>query len=178
MPPSHIPQSNLIDRLHYPLVAADLVQPDSAQPLQLGCVELDFEDLSAFEQVRDQYSGLGIKFAGAIALQPSNPAFLPRSGSVVLMPMTNGLSLSAYLYRTAQTVGAFVTGTKQVRLTAFNREGKVIAQSDTGARQYVQEQRQTVDPLPQRKLELTAGGIARVEFASDAPFTMDDFFCG
>ncbi|NJN92405.1 MAG: hypothetical protein HC840_05845 [Leptolyngbyaceae cyanobacterium RM2_2_4] len=67
MPPSHIPQSNLIDRLHYPLVAADLVQPDSAQPLQLGCVELDFEDLSAFEQVRDQYSGLGIKFAGAIA---------------------------------------------------------------------------------------------------------------
>lgn len=178
MPPSHTPQSNLISRLHCPTVSIGLIQPEPAQPLQLGRVELDFEDLSAFEQVRDQYSGLGIKFAGAIALQPSNPAFLPRSGSVVLMPMTNGLSFDIYLYRATQTVGAFVTGTKQVRLTAFDADGKVIAQSDTGVRQYVQEQRQTVDPLPQHKLELTAVGIARVKFASDTPFTLDDFFCG
>jgi hypothetical protein len=164
--------------LHCPAVSAGLIQPEPAQPLQLGRVELNFEDLSAFEQVRDQYSELGIKFAGAIALQPSNPAFLPRSGSVVLMPMTNGLSLDVYFYRATQTVGAFVTGTKQVRLTAFDADGKVIAQSDTGARQYVQEQRQTVDPLPQHKLELTAVGITRVKFASDTPFTLDDFFCG
>lgn len=176
MPPSHTPQSNLISQLHRPAIG--FIQPDAAQPLQLSRIKLDFEDLSAFEQVRDQYSGLGIKFAGAIALQPSNPAFLPHSGSVVLMPLTNGLSLGVYLYRTSQTVGAFVTGTKQVRLTAFDANDKVIAQSNTGARQYVQEQRQTVDPLPQHKLELTAVGIARVEFASDAPFTMDDFFCG
>jgi hypothetical protein len=176
MPPSHTPQSNLISPLRRPAIG--FIQPDVAQPLQLSRTELDFEDLSAFEQVRDQYSGLGIKFAGAIALQPSNPAFVPHSGSVVLMPMTNGLSLGVYLYRTTQTVGAFVTGTKQVRLTAFDANDKVIAQSNTGARQYVQEQRQTVDPLPQHKLELTALGIARVEFASDAPFTVDDFFCG
>jgi len=178
MLPSHMPQSNLISRLHCPSVAVRWLEPETAQPLQLGRVELDFEDLSAFEQVRDQYSGLGIKFAGAIALQPSNPAFPPRSGAMVLMPMTNGLCLDVYLYRTTQTVGAFVTGTKQVRLTAFDADGKVIAQSNTGARQYVQEQRQTVDPLPQRKLELTAVGAIRVEFASDAPFTLDDFFCG
>jgi hypothetical protein len=154
------------------------MQPDLAQPLQAGFVELDFENLSAFEQVRDQYLGLGIKFEGAIALQPSNPAFSPHSGSVVLMPMKNGLSLNAYLYRSFQTIGAYVTGTRQVRLKAFTQDGKVIAQSATGARQYIHEQRDTVDLLPQHKLELSSDGIARVEFASDAPFTLDDFFCG
>lgn len=154
------------------------MQPESTKLLQFGCVELDFEDLSAFEQVRDQYSNLGIRFAGAIALQPSNPAFPPHSGSVVLMPMSHGLTLSVYLSRCIQTIGAFVTGTRQVRLTAFDCHGKAIAQSDTGARQYVHEQRQTLVPLSQQKLELATARIARVEFASDSTFTLDDFFCG
>ena len=177
MSPSHTSQSNLISRLHCPVVAANLMQLDPTKLLPSGFVELNFEDLSAFEQVRDQYSDLGIKFDKAIALQPSNPAFPPRSGAVVLMPMNHGLSLSVYLYRSIQAIGAFVTGTRQVRLTAFDCNGQVVAQSDTGVRRYVHEQRETVDPLPRHKLELSAKAIARVEFASDSPFTLDDFFC-
>lgn len=146
-------------------------------PAQLGPTQLDFEDLAEFERLKDQYCELGVRFDGAIAIQPSNPIFTPRSGALVLIPASCKLGISAQFCRPVCVVRALVSGTRQVVLTALDEAGNVLGKVSIGTYQYMlMQENEHLEPLPQQELQLEMQGIAKVVFESDTPFTLDDFF--
>lgn len=48
-------------------------------------IHLPFENLRCFEVVREQFAHLGILFENTVVLQPSNAAYFPEVGRLVLM---------------------------------------------------------------------------------------------
>ncbi|MBW4495566.1 MAG: hypothetical protein KME26_21270 [Oscillatoria princeps RMCB-10] len=145
-------------------------------PAQPAFIQLDFENLKGFEQLSDQYASSGVRFEGAIALQPSNPAFVPPSASQVLMPLVNQTGITAYFPRPASRAGAFVIGTKPVVLAAFDADGNRLREINTDANYVISPAGELPKPLPHHRLEVTGTPIAKVVFYSNAPFILDDFF--
>ena len=146
---------------------------------QLKPTYLEFEDLAEFDRVEHQYSALGIEFMGAIAIQPSNPIFIPSSGRLVLMPHQPKRGIAIQFCQPVSLIKATVVGTQPVTLTACDRKGAVISQVSIGTYQYVwAPEPEQLTPLPQQELQLTSAKIAAVAFTSDAPFTLDNFFFG
>ncbi|HEY9848388.1 MAG TPA: hypothetical protein V6D28_02940 [Leptolyngbyaceae cyanobacterium] len=137
-------------------------------------VRLDFNDLKQFEQVSDRYRHLGVGFSGAIALQPSNPAFPNKSGSFVLMPMGNLMSLSAYFYKPIGWAGALVCSSRIVVLAAYDKEGNFLGQTSTIGKSSNLEDRE--EESTSQQLQLNFPNIVKLEFYSCLPFTLDDFF--
>lgn len=147
-----------------------LAQMELASP---KLIRLDFKDLKPFEQVRDRYRHLGVGFSGAIALQPSNPAFSIKSGSFVLMPMGNLMSLSACFDKPIGWAGALVCSSRIVVLAAYDRDGNFLGQTSTIGKSYHPEDR---EESTSQQLQLNLPNIAKLEFYSCVPFTLDDFF--
>jgi len=58
---------------------------------------LNLEDLKCFEVVDRQFHHYGLTFENAIALQPSNPAYPPRTGTSVLMGFVSSAVMSPVL---------------------------------------------------------------------------------
>lgn len=139
---------------------------------------LSFQELSAFERVREQYAHLGVRFEGTIALQPSNPLFHPDSGALILMPVNDQVGITVIFDRPTEWAGAFVTSARPVLMTAFDEGGNPIEQASTDWDQVYTEEGLLRFPLPQQRLELRAKNIARVTFHSYAPFTLANLYCG
>jgi hypothetical protein len=140
-----------------------------------GLIQLNFQSLSAFDRVTNQYGRWGVQFLGAIAIQPSNPAFVPHSGSLALMPLTNQTKLTAAFAQAIQKVSAFVIGTKRVVLTAFDENGNILGQVNSNTAQAVEPEKAPQARLPVQRLALEGWNIAKVIFHSDAPFILNDF---
>lgn len=139
-------------------------------------IELDFDNLSGFELVSNQYEHLGVRFSEAIALQPSHPAFPYRQGSFVLMPLGERTEIIAYFHRSICHAGAFVVCPKPVRLIAFDASDEPIARISTKQIQVSQGAAEIPEVLPRQKLEIQHPNIAKVLFGASTPFTLDDFF--
>ncbi|MBD2186343.1 hypothetical protein [Aerosakkonema funiforme] len=137
-------------------------------------IRLDFENLRPFERLTDQYRHFGVHFSSAIAIEPSNPAFTPKSGAKLLMPMGNMMSLNAFFDKPSSWVGAFVCSTRIVVLSAYDRDGNFLGQTSTISQGTNLADEQS-EFCPQQ-LDLNRSGIAKVEFHSCVPFTLDDFF--
>lgn len=131
-------------------------------------VKLDFQELTAFERVGDRYRHLGVTFSEAIALEPSNPTFQPRAGSLVLMPLADRRSITVDFCHPVRQLEAYVSGARSVTLTAFDRDGKPLCLIGCSC--------QGADPdrmLPRQQLKLDIEGIAKVMFHSNAPFILE-----
>jgi len=139
-------------------------------------IELVFDELTLFEPVNDQYQDLGMYFEGAVAIQPSNPAFRPASDSFVLMPETVGFPLVVTLDVPVQQVTAIVNGARQVRMTSFDRHNNVLAHERTTA--HLLHSTGAIESFPWQTLKASVMGIARVVFTSDAPFLIESLCCG
>lgn len=138
-------------------------------------LRLDFEDLTAFEAVTEQYNHFGLHIKGAIAIDPSNPAFTPKSGSVVLMPSSHEMIVTASFDHPIAWMSVFVCSAGCVGLTAFDAEGNIVAHLNTA----VSSSNVPANKYPAtwhgQQLELNRHGIARVIFHSSEPFILDDF---
>lgn len=190
MQPQFQPPSPTANRQPLPVQLQELQPPfpDLAASLESGVmqlaqpaaatqdVQLDFEDLTACESVQDQYGHLGLRFEGAIALQPSNPAFRPRSGQTALIPANTTPGITIHFRSSPQRIGAFVAGTRPVSLAAFDASHKLLSRQSIGQRRPLKDQADLTPSLPQQQLEVSGHNIARVVFSSDAPFILDDFF--
>lgn len=152
-------------------------QPFSPSPVS-DRIHLNFAELDAFALVSECYQQWGIRFEGAVALQPSNPAFGVEPDTTVLTPEAGRSSIAVYFHQLQKTVGALVTATRQIKLTVFNRDDQPIAEQYVGSAHYLQPLFHNEGRFPQYQMELIADGVARVEFSSDAPFILHDFFCG
>ncbi|MBD1937453.1 hypothetical protein [Microcoleus sp. FACHB-68] len=139
-------------------------------------IQLDFENITAFEGLSDQYSCLGVWFSGAIALQPSNPAFAAHSGSQVLMPVASLTGITVRFPCTINTAGAFVMGSKPVVVTAFDANNDPIEKISTAVTYSISPSAEQLIALPYNRLEVKGSNIVKLVFFSAAPFILDDLF--
>ena len=144
-------------------------------PTCLKAIRLNFQALTAFERVTEQYRHLGVRFSDAIALEPSNPAFMPKTGSFVIMPLGQEMILNASFESPTDWVGAYVCGAGSVILTAFDQTGKILAHVTKQASSSVAPS-QTKGSCSWQQLELNRCGIAKVMFHSSEPFILKDFY--
>lgn len=137
------------------------------------CVRLDLEDLKCFEVVDQQFQGWGVTFSNAIALSPSNPAFPPHSGMMVLMGSPKDGWVEAIFENPVRYVSGFVTSSHRAVLAAFDANNQPIASTETTAGNLANS---TSGLKPNIKLSLKAPNIRRVVFRSlDGHLTLDDF---
>ncbi len=143
---------------------------------QSDCVYLNFENLNNFEPVRYQFQQEGIVFSNALALQPSNSAYPPRSGRMVLM----GAPRSGWLEATFEPLVSFfecyVTSSQRTVLSAYGRDNSMLATTETGGPN-LQGSDSEIPPHAWLKLEVV--GIYRITlYAFDGQFTVDDLAFG
>ncbi|MBD2041577.1 hypothetical protein [Microcoleus sp. FACHB-672] len=139
-------------------------------------IQLDFESLTALEGLSNQYSCLGVRFSGAIALQPSNPALARYSRSQVLMPVANLTGITVQFPCALNTAGASVMGSKPVVVTAFDANNDSIEKISTQVTYSISPSAEQFLPLPHNRLEVKGLNIVKLVFFSAAPFILDDLF--
>ncbi|GAB4460987.1 MAG: hypothetical protein OHK0037_09210 [Elainellaceae cyanobacterium] len=139
----------------------------------LDHVELDFDELQTFETVSTQFCHLGVTFANAIALVPSNPAFPSHSGQLVLMGCPKGGWLEATFDQPVQRVSGHITSSRPTVMAAFDEHNRPVAQTQTPAANLAgSDSSQT----PNLEMTLTARRISRVTFYTfDGQLTLGAF---
>lgn len=142
------------------------------QCVNTGSVQLDFGKLRIFEQVLNCYEPLGIQFEHAIAIAPSNPAFIDEAQAPrVLMPEANRSEIAMRFPQPIQQLVATVRSTSSVVLTAYDAEGTLIAQMNSEIPRFTRGHGE-LGHLPQQPLELAGEKIKRAVLYSDAPFVL------
>ncbi|MBF2085242.1 hypothetical protein [Thermoleptolyngbya sp. C42_A2020_037] len=139
----------------------------------LNDIELDFDELQTFETVSTQFCHLGVTFANAIALVPSNPAFPSHSGQLVLMGCPKGGWLEATFDQPVQRVSGHITSSRPTVMAAFDEHNRPVAQTQTPAANLAgSDSSQT----PNLEMTLTARRISRVTFYTfDGQLTLGAF---
>lgn len=135
------------------------------------CVRLDLEDLECFTPVADQYEALGVQFANAIAIRPSNPAYLPHSGEKVMLGAPENGWIEATFARPVQYVSSFLTSSRRIVMRAFNHQNQLIAQTES-----LSANASEMADSANVQLSLKASNIHRITFeAWNGHLTLDDF---
>lgn len=139
-------------------------------------IYLDLEELSCFEVVERQFEAWGVVFKNAIALNPSNPAFPPKSGQTVLMGSPRSGMLEATFSRPAKFVSAFVTTSHRAAMIAFDKDNKPLAEAEVpGAN--LADGHSSYEP--NMRLSVKASNIDHICVRSlGGQFTIDDFAFG
>ena len=140
------------------------------------CLGLKLENLKCFEKVEHQFKEFGVIFRNCMAIQPSNPAFRPRSGSTVLMGSPQSGLLEAYFLHPVKSVSTFITSSQRLIMSAYDCERQLLAQSVLPSANLANS---NSGVSPNTLLFVRANNIHTVTFcAFDGQFTVDAFnFC-
>lgn len=151
-------------------------QNDTINSSLKECIFLQFENLKCFEVVERQYESKGVIFNNCIAIEPSNPAFPPHSGAVVLMGSPKSGLLEATFIRPVNSVSAFVTSSQRLVLSAYDGDRQLLSQAILPSANLANSKEAIA---PNTLLSVLAENIHYVSFrAFDGQFTVDDFsFC-
>ncbi|MDY6782010.1 MAG: hypothetical protein SW833_05565 [Cyanobacteriota bacterium] len=140
------------------------------------CDRLDLETLKPFEVVEDQFQRQGILFRNAIALQPSNSAYPPRSGRILLMGAPCNGWMEIIFKEPTRFFNCHVTSSRRLVLSAYDCNNRLLTSDELP-----QANLATFDsPLPPNvPLAVIASEIARITlYAFDGQFAIDDIsFC-
>ncbi|MEC4806642.1 MAG: hypothetical protein SAJ12_20235 [Jaaginema sp. PMC 1079.18] len=136
------------------------------------CIRLNLESLRPFETIDSQFRPWGITLSNAIALDPSNNAFPPRSGRIVLMGAPKNGWLEIIFHRPARFCNLYITSSQRAILCAYGREGQVLDQDELRQSNLAQENASTT---PNACLQVYGPEITRVTlYAFDGQMTIDD----
>ncbi|MGG6296076.1 hypothetical protein ACQ4M4_16945 [Leptolyngbya sp. AN02str] len=136
-------------------------------------VRLDFDSLQPFERVERHFQKFGITFKNAIALQPSNPAFQPMPGKMVLMGSPKSGWLEAVFDRPVSWVSSSITGSRRTVMAAFDANNRPIAQAQTAGPNLAGSSSKL---LPNLELSLLGEGIQRITLQTfDGQLTVSEF---
>lgn len=91
---------------------------------------LNLERLESFEVVEEQFQEWGISLRNAIALQPSNAAYPPHSGSTVLMGAPRDGWMELVFKRPLRSFSCHVTSSQPIILSAYDLQGNLIARDE------------------------------------------------
>lgn len=135
-------------------------------------VYLNLEDLKCFEVVEHQFHHYGIKFKNAIALQPSNPAYPPRSGTNVIMGAPKTGWLEATFSQPIRQFCCYVTSSQRMILSAYDSEDNLIARSSMISSNLAGSD----SPIsPNAQMKIQGLNISRITFyAFDGQLTITD----
>ena len=134
--------------------------------------KVNFQYLSSFEVVTDQYQEWGLQFEGAIALTPSNPSFSSESGAVVLMPEAGRKMVKIHLHRAIHHLTIGVRGAGIVNFIALGENGHCLTRcSIDGPRSLTGKH--TPTHLPQQQFDIAAQRLTVLIVESDAPFIIE-----
>jgi hypothetical protein len=166
---SPLPQFNEMPTAESPDTDIKSVCPQAA-------VRLDFDSLQPFERVERHFQKLGVTFKNAIALQPSNPAFQPIPGKMVLMGSPKSGWLEAVFDRPVNWVSGSITGSRRTVMAAFDANNRPIAQTQTAGANLVGSDSKL---LPNLELSLLGEGIQRITLQTfDGQLTVSEFSFG
>jgi hypothetical protein len=142
-------------------------------------VRLDLEDLPSFTVVDRQYASWGVLFSNAIAICPSNPAYPPRSGMMVLLGAPHNGLLEATFLQPVQHVSSFITSSRCTVMRAFNSRNQLVAETESLAALDQAHKYDQLSNLTNVRLSLNAANICRITLQSfNGHLTVDDFcFC-
>lgn len=140
--------------------------------IQPARVHLDLEDLKCFDVVEHQFHHYGITFHNAIALQPSNPAYPPRSGKTVLLGAPRSGWLEIAFSQPVSAFSCYVTSSQRLVLSAYNLQDKLVASASL-AEPNLAGSDSSIPPNALLKLE--ESNISRITlYAFDGQITVDD----
>jgi hypothetical protein len=141
---------------------------------------IDFESLADLEVVDNQFLSLGADFGGTASILRAgtslNPVFPPNSGSNVIFDdstLGTGIIRIDAVGSLWAMAGGYVTGNKNVTLTAYASDNSVLGTASTGGANYIGA---ITGLLPNIFLSVTAPGIAYVQFSDTGnTYVVDDF---
>lgn len=136
---------------------------------------LNLEDLKCFEVVEHQFRHYGVSFKNAIALQPSNPAYPPRSGSTILMAAPKSGWLEAIFSQPIGRFCCYVTSSQRTIMSAYDHRDILIGKSMTEPNLAGSD---SVFP-PNAPLKIDKPNISRITFyAFNGQLTLADLSFG
>jgi hypothetical protein len=143
-------------------------------------IVIDFESLADLAVVDNQFLALGADFGGTASVLRAgsslNPSFPPKSGSNVIYDdpyLGSGIIRVDAVGSLWAMAGGYVTGNRNVTLTAYSSGGSVLGTALTGGANFIGS---GTGLLPNIFLSVTAPNIAYVEFSdSGNTYVVDDF---
>lgn len=124
-------------------------------------IRLALEELYCFEVIENQFQHWGITFKNAIALQPSNPAFVIKPTTTVIMGAPKGGHLEINFKYPVQKVCGMITSSSATVLSAYDTQGKKVAETGMSVSHHISS-----DALnfPHAQLKVTGLNIQKVTF--------------
>ena len=158
-----------------PPLSSSNSETEASNVLENG-MRLDLETLQGFEAVSDRFQDWGVRFRNAIALQPSNPAYPPKLGTMVAIPGPKSGWMEIWLARPARTVSCYVTSSRRIVLTAFNDRDEEVASTELSEANLA-DSNSRFSPNTQLTLQTQKAEIYRINFSAfDGQFSVDDFY--
>lgn len=156
-------------------VAASLKDPLMSSPSLVSdaLFSLNFQSLSAFEAVNQQFKGYGVEFEGAIALFPSNPRFINQPSHKVIMPTAATNRLWLNLSPLVTRICLSGRSTQPILLESINAAGDVIAVENGVMCPLPAPLRHDTGRLPSQVFKLDAAQAKRLRLSAKAPFTLE-----
>ncbi|HBK20940.1 MAG TPA: hypothetical protein DDZ60_00045 [Planktothrix sp. UBA10369] len=126
-------------------------------------IRLALEDLNCFEVVENQFQHWGITFNNAIALQPSNPAFVIKPTTTVIMGAPKGGHLEINFKYPVQKVSGIITSSSATVLSGYDAEGKKVAETGMSVSHHISS-----DALnfPTAQLKVSGFNLKKVTFGT------------
>ncbi|MBW4677658.1 MAG: hypothetical protein KME52_27765 [Desmonostoc geniculatum HA4340-LM1] len=151
----------------------------ASAPAALAAV-IDFDSLSDFEIVDNQFLSLGADFNGTASIlqlgSSLNAQFPPVSGNNVIYDnpsLGSGIIRIDAIDSFWSSVGGFVTGNTNVTLTAYNASNSILGTASTGGANF---DGAGTGLLPNIFLSITSPDISYVTFEdSGNTYTIDNF---
>ena len=154
-----------------------LESPGSLSQQFSSLLKLDFGDLPSFTTVHNQYQAWGVVMTGAMAIQPSNPAFIDAEHSTGLMAAVGSQPLTIHFQQMQQMASLSLVGAQQITLRAYDLHNHLLTQQQVGQPDYCQS-RQVSSTCVRHQVLLAAKGMVRLEVYSDAPFLLHGLIYG
>lgn len=137
---------------------------------------LNLEDLKCFEGVEKQFHYWGVLFRNAIALQPSNPAYPPRSGTTVLMGAPDSGWIEAIFPKPVCFVCCYVTSSQRTIMSAYDAQDNLLLRSEMPGANLAGS---SSEILPNTQLSIQSPNISRITLSAfDGQLIVDDFSFG
>ena len=152
--------------------------------ISINRVALDFERLRHHYPVTNKYANFGVTFVGATVLSQGATlnylAFPPRSGVNVIYddPAQSGritVTFDPNIAQNVTLVGGYVTGNRNVTMTAYDAANSVLGSASTGGANYAP------DGVPNKLLQINAPRAIKTLVLFNGgelgtTYTVDDFF--
>ena len=147
--------------------------PEGASSALPAWDKVNFQTLSIFEVVADQYQDWGLKFEGAIALTPSNPSFSSEADKVVLMPTAGRKMVKVHLQQATRHIKISVRGAGIVNCAGLGSNGHCITRLSTDEPPSNLTADNAPALLPQQQFDLATQQLTALILESDSPFIIE-----